>query len=59
MSYFQAGKALIQTNVMPVFTKLDTSLKGRLVVINFLDTLKNNPDPFNTSEKLVDVSLKN
>jgi phage/plasmid-associated DNA primase len=42
-AYFQAGKPFIQTNVMPVFTKLDTSLKERIIVINFPYTFKSNP----------------
>ena len=59
VSYFQAGKAFIQTNVMAVFTKSHTSLKDRIFVINFSYTFKTNPDPSNTSEKLIDMSLNN
>ena len=55
-AYFKAGKAFIQTNVMPVFTKLDTSLKERIVVINFPYTFKTNP--VETNEKLIDMTLK-
>ena len=43
---------------MPVFTKLDTSLKERIVVINFPYTFKTNPDPLEPYEKLKDISLK-
>jgi phage/plasmid-associated DNA primase len=57
-AYFQAGKAFIQTNVMPVFTKLDTSLKDRIVVINFPYTFKTDPDPTKRNERPIDVSLK-
>jgi putative DNA primase/helicase len=55
-AYFQAGKPFIQTNVMPVFTKLDTSLKERIVVINFPYTFISNPTEPN--EKPIDMSLK-
>ena len=60
-AYFQAGKPFIQTNVMPVFTKLDTSLKERIVVINFPYTFKSEDeiDTNNSTHKLIDVSLKN
>jgi len=60
-AYFQAGKPFIQTNVMPVFTKLDTSLKERIVVINFPYTFKaeEDIDPTNPTHKPIDVSLKN
>jgi phage/plasmid-associated DNA primase len=34
-TYFKAGKVLIQTNVMPSFSKIDTSLKERIVVMDF------------------------
>ena len=59
-AYFQAGKPFIQTNVMPVFTKLDTSLKERIVVINFPYTFKaeDEIDPTNPSHKPIDVTLK-
>lgn len=55
-AYFQAGKPFIQTNVMPVFTKLDTSLKERIVVINFPYTFKE--IPLEPNEKKIDVKLK-
>jgi P4 family phage/plasmid primase-like protien len=60
-AYFQAGKPFIQTNVMPVFTKLDTSLKERIVVINFPYTFKyeDEIDENNITHKLIDVTLKN
>lgn len=57
VAYFQAGKAFIQTNVMPTFTKLDTSLKERIVVINFPYTFKENP--IESNERPIDMSLKN
>ena len=46
---------------MPVFTKLDTSLKERIVVINFPYTFKaeEDIDPTNPTHKPIDVSLKN
>ena len=55
-AYFQAGKPFIQTNVMPVFTRLDTSLKERIVVINFPYTFKESPTELN--KKPIDNSLK-
>jgi phage/plasmid-associated DNA primase len=56
VAYFQAGKAFIQTNVLPVFTKLDTSIKERIVVINFPYTFKTNP--VEPNEKPIDMTLK-
>ena len=58
-AYFKAAKAFIQTNVMPEFTKLDTSLRERIVVINFPYTFKTIPDPNKQNEKCIDTSLKN
>ena len=60
-AYFQAGKPFIQTNVMPVFTKLDVSLKDRIVVINFPYTFKaeEDIDLTNPTHKPIDVTLKN
>jgi len=55
-AYFQAGKPFIQTNVMPVFTKLDTSLKERIIVINFPYTFKETP--VEPNEKPINTSLK-
>jgi phage/plasmid-associated DNA primase len=55
---FKAGKSFIQTNVMPVFTKLDPSLRERIVVINFPYTFKVNPDSNSPNEKPIDTSLK-
>ena len=57
VAYFQAGKAFIQTNVMPTFTKLDTSLKERIVVINFPYTFK--AVTIKENERPIDMSLKN
>ena len=59
VAYFQAGRAFLQTNVMPVFTKLDTSLKDRIVVFKFPYSFKTNPGPLKHSEKLIDMSFKN
>jgi len=34
-AYFKAGTVLIQTNKMPTFTKIDISLRERIVVVQF------------------------
>lgn len=61
MVYFKAGKILIQTNVLPEFSKLDTSLKNRINIINFPYTftddenlLKQDPETY----KMKDRTLK-
>ena len=46
IAYFRAGKVLIQTNVLPEFSKMDTSLKERIIVIRF-------PYTFTDDEKLL------
>ena len=58
-AYFKAAKAFIQTNVMPEFTKLDTSIRERIVVINFPYTFKTTPDSNKPDEKPIDTTLKN
>lgn len=35
IAYFKAGKILIQTNVLPVFTKIDISIKERIDIQKF------------------------
>jgi phage/plasmid-associated DNA primase len=60
-THFTAGKVLIQTNNMPVFSKIDTSLRERIVVMNFPYTYTDdetllNKDP--SKYKLKDVTLK-
>lgn len=47
IAYFKAGKVLIQTNVLPEFSRLDTSLKERIIIQRF-------PYTFTDDQKLLD-----
>lgn len=55
---FKAGKVLIQTNVLPEFSKMDISLKERIIVFNFPYTftddsklIKSNPNMYKAKDK--------
>ena len=60
-SNFKAGKTLIQTNVMPSFSKIDTSLKERIVVVEFPYTFTDDEELLLKEPlkyKVKDISLK-
>ena len=60
-AYFKAGKVLIQTNKMPIFSKIDTSLRERIVVMNFPYTYTDDPvllEKEPSKYKLKDITFK-
>lgn len=58
---FKAGKILIQTNTLPVFSKQTNALKERIVIINFPYTFTDDEQKIKTNPniyKKIDRSLK-
>lgn len=65
-AYFKAGKILIQTNIMPSFPKMETSLRERIIVIPFPYTfthdsslLKEEPNIYKLKDETLKHKFKN
>jgi phage/plasmid-associated DNA primase len=58
---FKAGKQLIQTNIMPTFSKIDNPLKQRIRVVPFPYTFTDDEELLkkdSTKNKIKDINLK-
>jgi phage/plasmid-associated DNA primase len=57
---FEAGKVLIQTNIMPTFSKIDAGIKDRIIVIQFPYTCTDNSELLTDFKKYkpIDRTLK-